>query len=131
VTPEHTQTGQATPVLVVALDASNHVVPGYTGTVALTSSDQSATLPANYTFQAGDHGFHVFQVTFATTGPQTVTATDTTNSSVTGTATVLVGQPATGIGGGGHQQDPDDSGQSLSDSLFASLPVWWWGARGR
>jgi hypothetical protein len=135
-TPEHAQTGKPTPVLVVALDASNHVVPNYTGTVQLTSSDSGATLngatlPATYTFQASDHGYHIFDVTFAATGSQTVTATDANNSSITGTATVLVGQAATGVGGGSKGDDPDNSTQALNDGLFTSLPVWWWGARGR
>ncbi len=84
------QVGQATAVRVVALDASNHVVPNYTGTVQLTSSDTGATLPAAYTFQASDHGAHVFLVTFATSGSQTVTATDTSDSSLTGSVTVNV-----------------------------------------
>jgi hypothetical protein len=131
VTPEQTQAGKATPVLVVALDASNHVVRDYTGTVQLTSSDTTATLPASYTFQAGDHGFHVFDVTFAAAGSQTVTATDTANKSVNGTATVLVGQPGTGTGGGEGRHGDDDSTQASNDSWLVSLPVWWWGARGR
>jgi cytochrome c oxidase assembly protein Cox11 len=129
--PEHVQAGKATSVLVAALDASNHVVPNYAGTVQITSSDGSAALPANYTFQASDHGVHIFQVTFGSTGSQTVTAADTANKALTASATVLVGQPSTGTGGGTKPDDPDGSSQAQNDSLFASLPVWWWGARGR
>jgi hypothetical protein len=76
--------GFATPVLVVALDASNQVVPGYTGTVHFTSSDGQATLPADYTFTAADNGSHLFSVMFGTGGRQTLTATDTSTSSITG-----------------------------------------------
>jgi hypothetical protein len=79
-----------TAVVVVALDANNHVVPTYTGTVSFTSSDSGATLPTNYTFQASDHGIHLFSVTFVATGPQTVTVTDTATSSITGTVTARV-----------------------------------------
>src|SRR5205823_3830408 len=43
---------QAAPIEVIALDASNHPARGYTGTVAVTSSDTTATLPSNYTFTA-------------------------------------------------------------------------------
>jgi hypothetical protein len=78
--------GSPTQVLVVALDASNNVVPGYTGTVHLTSSDSGATLPADYTFTAADNGSHLFTVSFATPGVQTVTAADTANSSISGRA---------------------------------------------
>jgi hypothetical protein len=78
--------GSPTPVEVVALDAANHAVANYTGTVHFTSSDGSATLPADYTFTASDNGSHVFSVIFSTTGKQTVTATDTSTSSITGSA---------------------------------------------
>ena len=96
VVPQNVQAGTPAAVVVEALDASNHVVPNYTGTVQLTSSDTAATLggatlPATYTFTAADHGVHAFLVTFATNGSQTVTATDTSNSSLTGSATTTVG----------------------------------------
>jgi hypothetical protein len=94
IAPPQTQAGVLTPVDVIALDAANHVVQGYGGTVKITSSDTGATLPANYTFQGSDHGSHVFQVTFANTGSQTVTATDTSTASITGSATFTVNPPA-------------------------------------
>jgi hypothetical protein len=92
--------GFATPVVVVALDASNHIVANYVGTVHITSSDGAATLPADYTFTASDHGRHVFSVTFATPGKQTVTATDSTTGvvAITGTTKVRV---FADLGGGG------------------------------
>jgi hypothetical protein len=99
-TPETTTPGTPARVTVAALDASGHVVPNYTGTVRLTSSDGKATLPANYTFTAADHGRHTFQVTFQTPGSQQVTATDTKTGSVTGQGSVLVKAvgPATHVG---------------------------------
>ncbi len=90
VTPEQVTVGVPTNVTVIALDASGHRVPNYTGTVSFTSSDNNATLPANYTFTANDEGVHTFQVTFQTTGSQTVTATDTTSSSIAGQASTTV-----------------------------------------
>jgi hypothetical protein len=87
-----TLSGVPTSVVVVALDASNNVVAGYTGTVHFTSSDGSATLPGDYPFLASDHGIHVFSVTFTTDGRQTLTATDTATSSIAGTARVRVGE---------------------------------------
>jgi uncharacterized protein YqfB (UPF0267 family) len=77
-------------IVVVALDANNNVVGGYTGTVQFSSSDGSATLPDNYPFQSSDNGMHVFQVTFATPGKQTVTVQDTADNTITGTTTVFV-----------------------------------------
>lgn len=49
----------------------------YTGTVTFTSSDGGAVLPSDYTFVAADAGLHVFVVTMASHGSQTITATDT------------------------------------------------------
>ena len=55
-----------------------------------TSSDGQAVLPANYTFTAADQGKHTFQVTFKTTGSQSISVTDTSNSSLKGTANTSV-----------------------------------------
>ncbi len=75
---------------VVALGADGRPVPNYTGTVAFTSSDTGATVPANYAFQLSDRGFHPFSVTFANTGSQSVTVTDTMTSTITGMASTTV-----------------------------------------
>ncbi|MEN3369734.1 MAG: hypothetical protein V7609_1877 [Verrucomicrobiota bacterium] len=72
---------------VTALDASNNVATGYTGTVHFTKSDSGAgsAVPADYTFVAGDNGAHTFTngATFVTVGNQTITATQ---GAVTGTS---------------------------------------------
>jgi beta-lactamase superfamily II metal-dependent hydrolase len=73
-------------VTVTALDASNVTVTGYAGTVHFTTSAGSSTLPADYTFVAGDNGTHTFSVTLNAAGSQTITATDTVNASITGSA---------------------------------------------
>ena len=88
--------GSAQDVIVTALDASHHFVPGYTGTVHFSSTDAGATLPADYTFTAADAGHHMFTggVTFVTAGTQTVTATDTSRRSVTGSETTVVAPAA-------------------------------------
>ncbi len=70
-------------VTVTALDASNAVVTGYTGTVHFTSTDGQAVLPANSTLT---NGTGTFSVTLKTNGTQTVTATDIVTSSITGTS---------------------------------------------
>jgi hypothetical protein len=87
--------GSATSLAVVALDASNHIVPNYTGTVQLSSTDSSTTsggsaLPITYTFQSSDHGVHVFSVTPGAVGTETLTATDTSDSSLTGSVDLQV-----------------------------------------
>jgi hypothetical protein len=76
-------------VTVTAVDAGGNTVPGYTGAVTFTSTDGSATLPADYTYVGGDNGKHVFSVTLATAGNKTVTATDKTTGSITGTSAAI------------------------------------------
>jgi hypothetical protein len=85
-------TGTAVTVQVLALDAQNQPVTNYSGTEAVTCSDTAtgSTWPATVTFV---NGVGTFQGTFATTGKQTITVTDTTNS-ITGTLTVNVTAPA-------------------------------------
>lgn len=81
--------GNSFTITVSALDSTGKVLPSYTGAVSFTSSDSTAILPANYTFNANDKGVHTFTVTLNRAGSQTVTATDST-SGITGTVTVSV-----------------------------------------
>jgi DNA/RNA endonuclease G (NUC1) len=87
--PANVTSGVPFTFTVTALDASNAIVPAYTGTVHFTSST-AGTLPADYTFVAGDNGTHTFSATLSTTGSATVTATDTVNASINGSATTTV-----------------------------------------
>jgi hypothetical protein len=86
-----TTAGTSFSITVTALDASNHVVTGYMGTVHFTSSDGQATsgngLPSDYMFTATDAGVHTFTsgVTLKTAGNQTVSVNDTVNTGLTGT----------------------------------------------
>jgi hypothetical protein len=71
-------------VTVTAKDAYGNTATGYAGMVKITSSDNQAVLPSNYAFQASDAGVHSFNVTLETKGSQSITATDTANSAITG-----------------------------------------------
>ena len=64
--------------------------PAYTGVVHFSSTDPHAQLPADYKFTEADHGTHTFSGTLETAGAQTVTATDTANATLTGSAPVTV-----------------------------------------
>jgi hypothetical protein len=77
---------------VSAYDTYGNLATNYTGTVHFTSSDTSATLPADYTFTADNDGTaYWLSATMATAGTQSLTATDTLKPSITGTETgVLV-----------------------------------------
>ncbi len=93
------EAGEPTGVVVAALDANSHIVPTYTGTVHFTSTDAAATLPADYTFTAADGGVHRFSVTLATPADETTTATQTGTGSTAGssmwTVTCAGGQAVT------------------------------------
>jgi hypothetical protein len=82
--PSSVSAGTAFSPAVTVVDPYGNVVAGYTGTVALTSSDAQAVLPGSYTFTAGDAGVHTFSVTLKTAGTQALAATDTTTASLTG-----------------------------------------------
>jgi hypothetical protein len=90
--PDTATAGTALSVTVRAVDSFGQTARGYTGTVHFDSTDAGATLPGDYTFTADDSGTHTFAagVTLVTAGGQTVTATDTDSSSITGIATVNV-----------------------------------------
>jgi hypothetical protein len=66
---------------VTALDSQNLTAAGYTGTVHFTSTDSQASLPANTTLS---NGVGLFAAVLKTAGAQTLFATDTTFSTITG-----------------------------------------------
>lgn len=91
--------GNSFTITVTPLNASNEEVTNYSGTIHFTSSDGAASLPANYTFSAGNDGPQTFTVTLNTTGTDSITVTDTSNSSITGTTSVAVSAPYLGVTG--------------------------------
>ena len=89
--PASTIAGNAFNFTVEALDGSLHVLPSYTGTVHFSSTDPISALPVDYTFTAADAGIHVFTTgILKTAGTQTLTATDTSFATATGSTTILV-----------------------------------------
>ena len=86
--------GAAFSVTVTALTATGATDPSFAGTIAFRSSDAQAGLPAGYTFTANDAGTHTFLVTLDTAGAQSITATDTASTLVTGTLAGINVSPA-------------------------------------
>ncbi len=91
--PSSATAGNAFTFTVSALDAGNNVVPSYAGTVKFTSSDGSIqkSLPANSTLT---NGTGTFSATLVTAGSQTISATDTVTSAITGTSSGISIAPA-------------------------------------
>jgi hypothetical protein len=115
--------GTAVSVTITALDANGQPVTGYTGTVHFTSTDPSAMLPDDYTFTAADAGTHVFTAgaTFFTAGNQTISATDTADATITGSASLTVNPAAAD-----HLvflQQPSDTaaGQTISPGVVVAV----------
>jgi hypothetical protein len=81
ITPANDTAGTSFTFTVNALDASNNVATGYSGTVHFTSTDSQAVLPANSTLT---NGTATFSATLKTIGGQTITATDSVTASIAG-----------------------------------------------
>jgi hypothetical protein len=92
--PDTVASGVPFDLSVAAVDPFGQAAVGYTGTVTFSSSDNdpAVVLPPHYTFTLADAGTVVFLggVTLITEGDQTITATDTSDGTITGTATVTV-----------------------------------------
>jgi hypothetical protein len=99
VTPSTVTPGEATTMVVTAINNDNTVDDTYTGTINITCTDPACVLPTGaYTFTAADNGTHVFASTltpplnFNTLGTWTVTVVDSTFTSgktYTGTSNVV------------------------------------------
>ncbi len=85
--PANAAAGSAFSFTVTALDGLNAIASSYTGMVHFTSSDPIAGLPGSVSLT---DGVGTFTATLKTAGNQTLTAADTANSAVSGTATVDV-----------------------------------------
>jgi hypothetical protein len=83
VAPASEPAGTSFNFTVTAYDADGNIATGYPGTVKFTSSDTKAVLPANATLT---NGTGTFAATFKTAGAETITATDSTTASITGTS---------------------------------------------
>jgi hypothetical protein len=98
--PTNVTKGVGFKITVTAEDAYGNVVTGYRGAVHLSSTDPTGGTQ-NFTFSNNDNGVHIFSYTFNALGFQTITVTDTTNSSILGSITVDVLAQTGGGGGGG------------------------------
>jgi hypothetical protein len=92
--PASTTAGVAGSFTVTARDPYGNTATGYLGTVHFKSSDGNASLPADYTFTAGDAGVHTFSATLKTAGTQSISATDAVFAGINGSETGIVVSPS-------------------------------------
>ena len=99
--PSPTEAGAAHTFVVTAYRGSGIVNPNYFGTVHFSSSDPGVTsglqLPADYTFTTADNGTHVFAAYLVTAGVQSITATDTSDGTLTGTQDGIQVNPGSAV----------------------------------
>jgi hypothetical protein len=88
--PSSAVAGSAFTVTVTALNSSGQTYTAYTGTVQLTTTDTAATVA----LLTNANGVLTFSVTLKTAGSTQITATDSSNSSVTGNTSVTVSAAA-------------------------------------
>lgn len=108
--PANIPSGTVFSFTVTAADAANNSATAYSGTVHFTSSDGHAQLPANMALSSGRG---TFSATLTSAGSQTITATDSVASTITGnSAAIMVGAlvdsfPVNTFGAKGDGQSDD------------------------
>ncbi len=109
---------------VSATDASNVVDIAYSGTVHFTSTDGIASLPADTTLTSGQGQFNVVLRT-DTPASNTITATDTVTTSITGVTSTLTVHDPTGFDNFADANGTDINGKSLLiDGSSGGPHVW-------
>ncbi len=104
-------------ITVTAYDQYGNVATGYDGTVAFSSTDHQAVLPADAMLA---NGVGTFPVTLDTAGAQSITATDTLTPSLTGTESGLDITPgeATHLGFSGATGSTAGSAGSITVTAY-------------
>ncbi len=81
--PSSARVGQPFSIIVEARDSLGRLATGYSGTIRFTSTDSTATLPQDYTFNPiTDSGRKEFPITFGSPGDWQLVAQDVSNSSL-------------------------------------------------
>ena len=128
VTPGTANTGVTFQFTVTALDASNATVTGYSGKVHFTSADSQAKLPADVSLSGG---IAQLSATLETAGNQTIAATDTISSTISGTsnAITVTALPALAITSGNppNGQVGVDYGPAAQQTLNVFGALFWVG----
>lgn len=91
--PSPTTAGVGGTFTVTAEDPYGNATPDYDGKVKFTSSDGQASLPAKIKLTGGTGSF---TATLSTAGEQSITVTDTTTSTITGSQVGITVNPAAG-----------------------------------
>ncbi len=99
--PSNITAGSPFTLRVTILDAYGNRVKNYFGTIHFANTAGIAGLPADYSFNGVDAGDHSFTVTLSTTGNQTLSILDASDTTLKSSVTVSVKAGTTVSGGGG------------------------------
>jgi hypothetical protein len=105
----------------------------YRGTIHFTSSDGFAVLPADYAFTSVDSGVHTFTATLNSSGQQTLTGTDTSDATITGSLTITISNPVPVITSLGQNSAVEGSGNlsiRVMGTGFSATSVVQWNGTG-
>ncbi len=80
--PPSVVAGANNTVLATVRDKFGNIATGYTGTLAFSSTDPQAGLPANIPFTVADKGQRTFTVSFKTAGTQDLAVVDTVDNTI-------------------------------------------------
>lgn len=117
--PASVTAGAPSSLTVSVVDRYDNPIPGFAGSVAFTSSDARAEVPASHQFLPAENGSHTFPgVVLKTAGSQTLTAQVTlAGSALSGVQTVVV-NPA-----GADHFDVSGIGTSIPMDFLQSVTV--------
>jgi hypothetical protein len=119
---------------VTVKDFQGNVDTGYRGTIHFAATpDNFAMLPADYTFNITDAGVHMFTATLESSGQQTITGTDTSDTTINGSMTLTVSNPVPVLTGLSTSSALEGTGPltiTLSGSGFSATSVVQWTANG-
>ncbi len=115
--PTSLDVGAAGTLTVTGMDQYGHVFTGYNGTVHFSTNATVGeySLPADYTFLAGDNGVKAFSVSFSTDGTFYINVTDVYNVTAYGNVSLQVMPSMPEI----HYR--------LYDMFEEPFGQWWWG----
>jgi len=109
-------------VLVTAMDRFDNPASGYRGTITLSASDESASLPGRYDYTRGDASAHAFSVHFKTPGYYWLTVRDEDNNFVSESnpIEVLAEEPAYRLYWGDLHVHTEMSGDAVNGVMVVS-----------
>lgn len=120
---ESVKVGQTLNFTVTAYDEDDNIATDYTGEIRFSSTDNNATLPQDYQFEAEDQGTHTFSLSlsFETEGTQMLTVTNIDDDEIYGEFEIEVVRQ--GTGSSSNSGSDSNSGNSGTETFTVLTPT--------